>query len=144
VRFHARFGLDGWLWLLLGTFEVFSSLRGHFGLKAPGISMLGVAAGCIIALVPLLRCYFLYWEIEPESLRERAFLAIKHEIPWASITRVAQFTPGSDDDTLAVWYTNPKSKSGSSYLTARPVQRQQFLDSVHKYAPSVTIDVKHS
>jgi hypothetical protein len=102
-----------------------------------------VAAGCFLALVPLLRSYFLYWEIDPESLRERAFLAIKHEIPWTSVTRVAQFSPGSDD-TLAVWYTNPKSKSGSSYLTARPVQRRQFLESLHKFAPGVTIDVKHS
>ncbi len=128
----------------LGTFEVFFIPAWPFRIEGPGISMLGVAAGCIIALVPLLRCYFLYWEIEPESLRERAFLAIKHEIPWASVTRVDQFAPGSDDDTLAVWYTNPKSKSGSSYLTARPVQRQQFLDNLHKYAPSVTIDVNHS
>lgn len=141
MRFHARFGLDGWLWLLLGTFQVFSSLRGHFGLKAPGISMLGVAIGICLALVPLLRSYFLYWEVDPQAFRERAFLAIKREIPWESVTRVGRFSPGSHDDTLAVWYTNPKAKTGSSVVTARPVHRQQFLETLHRYAPDATIDV---
>jgi hypothetical protein len=103
--------------------------------------MLGVGIGICIALVPLLRSYFLYWEVDPQAFREQVFLGIKHEIPLASVTRVGNFTPGSDDDTLAVWYTNPKAKSGSSVLTARPVQRQQFLETLHKYAPGVTIDV---
>ena len=55
VKFRAKFGLDGCLWVLLGLFQIFSSLRGHFGLRAPGISLIGVATGLALALVPLFR-----------------------------------------------------------------------------------------
>jgi hypothetical protein len=144
VKFRAKFGLDGCLWVLLGLFQIFSSLRGHFGLRAPGISLIGVATGLAIALVPLVRSMFLYWEFDLASFRERAFLRVTHNIPWHDITRVNEFIPGSEDDTLAVWYQNPKSKSGSSFLTARPNQRQQFLEALHKYAPTATIDVKRA
>ena len=144
VKFRAKFGLDGCLWVLLGLFQIFSSLRGHFGLRAPGISLIGVATGLALALVPLVRSMFLYWEFDLASFRERAFLRVTHNIPWHDITRVNEFIPGSEDDTLAVWYQNPKSKSGSSFLTARPNQRQQFLEALHKYAPTATIDVKRA
>ena len=144
VKFRAKFGLDGCLWVLLGLFQIFSSLRGHFGLRAPGISLIGVATGLALALVPLFRSMFLYWEFDLASFRERAFLRVTHNIPWHDITRVNEFIPGSEDDTLAVWYQNPKSKSGSSFLTARPNQRQQFLEALHKYAPTATIDVKRA
>jgi hypothetical protein len=142
VRFRAKFGLDGWLWVLLGLFQVFSSLRVNFGLRAPGISLIGVGTGIALALVPLLRSLLLSWEFDYSSLRERAFLHVTHDIPWHDITKVSEFIPGSEDDTLAVWYQNPKSKSGRSYLTARPNQRQQFLEALHKFAPTATIDVK--
>jgi hypothetical protein len=144
VKFRAKFGLDGYLWVVLGMFQIFSSLRGHFGLRAPGISLIGVATGLALAMVPLFRCLFLSWEFDLASFRERAFLRVTHQIPWRDITRVNEFIPGSEDDTLAVWYQNPKSKSGSSFLTARPNQRQQFLEALHKYAPTATIDVKRA
>jgi hypothetical protein len=143
VKFRAKFGLDGWLWVLLGAFQIFSSLRINFGLKAPGISLVGVGAGVALVLVPLLRSLLLSWEFDYSSLRERAFLHITHDIPWNDVTQVSEFIPGSNDGTLAVWYQNPKSKSGRSYLVARPNERQRFLDALHKFAPTATIDVKH-
>jgi hypothetical protein len=142
VKFRAKFGLDGWLWVLLGAFQIFSSLRFNFGLKAPGISLIGVGTGLVLASVPLLRTLFLSWECDYGGFRERAFLHVTHEIPWRDITCVNEYIPGSEDDTLAVWYQNPKSKSGRSYLTARPNQRRQFLEALHKFAPTATIDVK--
>ena len=143
MKFRAKFGVDGWLWMLLGLFQIFSSLRVNFGLRAPGISLIGVGAGIVLGSVPLLRSLFLSWEFDYASLRERAFLRVTHDIPWHDVTEVSEFIPGSKDDTLAVWYQNPKAKSGRSYLVARPNERQQFLDGVHKFAPTATIDVKH-
>ncbi len=142
MKFRAKFGLDGWLWVLLGLFQIFSSLRFNFGLRAPGISLLGVGTGIALAMVPLLRSLLLTWELDYGSLRERAFLHITHDIPWHDVTQVSEFIPGSDDGTLAVWYQNPKSKSGRSYLVARPKEQKRFLEALHKFAPTATIDVK--
>lgn len=134
--------MDGWLWVLLGIFQIFSSLRLHFGLRAPGISLIGVGTGLFMVMIPLVRSLFLSWECDYGGLRERAFLRVTYDIPWRDITCVNEYIPGSDDDTLAIWYQNPRSKSGRSYLTARPNHRQQFIEALHKFAPAATIDVK--
>ncbi|MGA3046366.1 MAG: hypothetical protein ABSD67_07060 [Terracidiphilus sp.] len=134
-----KFGVDGWsqvaivfIWAVSWFTERHSTDSGIIGFFI------------LIVIVPSLLAlsrYFVYWDLNSHRLRERCFWS-KKELTWDKVTRVSKFLPGVPwDRTVAVWYVNPSSRSGSSYIVVNPAERQQFISELQGFAVNATFEV---
>jgi hypothetical protein len=137
MLFRARFGALGWCQVSLATFALFLWLS---GLHSRSISILAF----FLALIALQRVFnyaFIYWELDSKSFRERRFWNTK-EIQWGEVTHVGSFIPSQpSSDYLEVDFARPALMSESGRIIAHPEDRQQFLASLHRFAPQAHFDV---
>lgn len=134
-----KFGMEGWSQVGMVCVWVVSWLAKWHSLDSAEISLL-VLLTLASLIVTLSRC-FVYWDLNSHRLRQQHFWN-KKELAWDEVTRVSEFLPGVvRDRSLAVWYANPSSRSGSSYIVVSPGDRQQFISALQRFATQATFEI---
>jgi len=139
MRFRSKFGLLGWAYLALGCSFTYLWLAG----RGSGAGLYGFSAACwVVAGASLvLNSYFVYWELDSVSIRERRFWK-KKEVPWGEVTRVGCSHPKAPQSGyLEVDYVRPAPKSGRGHIRANPVNRREFLAELRRLAPNANFDL---
>jgi hypothetical protein len=90
------------------------------------------------ALQTILDKSFIYWECNPDGLRERRFWRIK-DVPWEEVRQVGRWRPKAE--TLAVIYAHPAPFSSSGCIVADPADPAGFLAALRQFAPQAVFDI---
>jgi hypothetical protein len=140
MRFRAKFGIDAWTQVGLAILMAFPLVFGRNSGFGKTEAFLAVLIS-LPAVFMFLSRYFIYWELAPTCIREREFWNEK-EVTWNKVTHVDKYLPGlTTDHALAVWYVNPASRSGRSYIVANPEDRKDFIAALRRFAPLAIFDV---
>lgn len=139
MRFRAKFGLLGWVYVAFASFVIVLILspRQHHGDQR----FFAVLPTLVLAVLRILSQIFIYWEINSDGLRVRRFWDEK-TIPWQEVTRVGAWNPKhASSDVLAIDYFRSAPMSDQGSVIANPEDRQQFLANLRRYAPQAVFDV---
>jgi hypothetical protein len=139
MRFHAKFGLLGWLWVVVAsvcTINWFVDFGRHSTLES--FSDLGPV---LILLLTIYDCVFNYLELNSDGLSQRHFWG-KKEVAWDKVTHVGDYTLwGLPSEYLEVDYDRPTTKSGHGRILANPADREKFIRELRQFAPEATFTV---
>jgi hypothetical protein len=136
MKFRTKFGLQGWVLVSLGVLYscMWSTRRGN---------LLGIfAAGFVLqALFRVLSHVFYYSELDGDGFRQRNFWSVK-TIPWEEVSWVGSAIPKQPSSGfLRLDYARPAPMSDRGQIRANPEDREQFIRTLHRYAPQATFEV---
>jgi hypothetical protein len=123
MRFRAKFGLLGWVYVGLTLLILVLRLsRGHHNevLTTLAVFLPVSAAFKILAQI------FIYWDLDSAGLHERRLWGEK-KIPWQEVTRVSAWNERPSSDFLAVHYARSAPMSDQGSVIANPDDRDHFL-----------------
>jgi hypothetical protein len=146
MRFRAKFGLVGWIFVSFACFYVHDWFFWRGQSTSAIISAFRVFAATAwasLALLEFLKSRFAYWDIDSDGLHQRRFGNKKEfTIPWDKVIAVRNRIPGmSWDGTVSVYYELPASKLGFNHIVAVPEHRKELIAALRKFAPQATFEV---
>lgn len=84
---------------------------------------------------------FIYWDVDPEGLRERRLLSTR-SIPWQEVVHVGSWRPNQPaSDYLEIDYARPAPISDRGTVIANPEDRSGFISALRRFAPQANFDV---
>jgi len=136
MRFRAKFGLLGWVYV--GSALLVLVLRLSRGHHNEVLTTLAVFLP-VFAAFKILAQIFIYWDLDSAGLHERRLWGEKR-IPWQEVTRVSAWNERPSSDFLAVHYARSAPMSDQGSVIANP-DRDHFLADLRRYAPLAVFDV---
>jgi hypothetical protein len=142
MRYRAKFGILGWLYVALPCFVILLKISGfRSGIHSSLLTYSYVGLVSFLGLVRVSRQIFTYWQLDSSGLRER-MLWRQRDISWQEVARVSGYPcsqPGSN--SLSIDYARPAPLSDRGTIIANPENRRQFLADLHRFAPQAVYDV---
>jgi hypothetical protein len=139
MRFRSKFGLLGWVFLVLGC--IYAYLRHAGWSSAAGLYGISAACWALAGATLVLNSRFVYWELDSACIREHWFWK-KREVPWEGVTRVCCSHPKAPKSGyLEVDYVRPAPTSSRGQIRANPTNRQEFLDELRRLATNAEFDL---
>jgi hypothetical protein len=138
MRFRAKFGALGWIFVSLACASIFILIVG-VGHKSAQHRYLAVVY-MLLASQMVLYHFFTYWEMDSSSLRVHYFWTTK-EIAWAEVTYVGGANGRPSSAFLDVYYARSAPMSERGHLLANPNDRRAFIEELRKFAPQAEFEV---
>jgi hypothetical protein len=138
MRFRAKFGALGWIWVFLACDYIFDLIAGvgHKSTQHPYLAVLYM----LLASQVVLNHFLTYWEMDSSSLRVRYFWTTR-EIAWAEVTHVGGANGRPSSGFLDVYYARPAPMSERGHFLANPNDRRAFVEELRKFAPQAEFEV---
>jgi hypothetical protein len=131
MRFRAKIVPETWLWLLICGINAAMAFDRLFHPRQSEVGFLNLITA-ILALLVFYGQKTTTWEMDTDSLRQRK-LWINTKIGWQDVTRVESLWSSFYD--LKIAYNRRGIGSRIGHILANPVDRDAFLDSLHRFAP---------
>jgi hypothetical protein len=138
MRFRAKFGALGWIWVFLACAYIFNLIAGG-GYKSTQHPYLAVLY-MLLASQAVLNRFFTYWEMDSSTLRVRQFWRTK-EIAWVEVTHVKGANGRPSSAFLDVYYARSAPMSERGHFLANPNDRRAFIEELRKFAAQAEFEV---
>jgi hypothetical protein len=94
-----------------------------------------------MASVRALSQAFIYWDVDPEGLRERRLWGTK-SVPWQEVVHVGSWHPNHPaSDYLEIDYARPAPIYDRGSVIANPDDRSGFLSALRRFATQANFEV---
>jgi hypothetical protein len=137
MRFRAKFGTLGWIWVGFSSLIVTLWLSGlrHSPIEA-------VLLLCfLLTLQRIFSHIFIYWEATADSMKECRYWNT-NVIPWSEVIHIGpwpQHQPSSD--YLEIKFNRAAPLSECGHVIANPEDRGSFIAALHRFASHAEFEV---
>src|ERR1017187_3098526 len=121
MRFKKKFGIEGWFWVTMACFSVFSVAYASVCARhIDDFAVIMFISYAAFGLLNILSLHFVYWELDASCIRIHRFWSVR-EIAWDKVTQVGNFHPDyAPSNYLEIHYIRSAPRSNLGSITPNP------------------------